>query len=196
MKQLVILAVVCVFWSCKKEPAKYCPIMLIGQTQGPSIDLSKVSHIPQIMDTLAKYPQLQAYRANFGYGFDPGSSYANVACNIYYKNLIIVNKTYVMYWNSYGTGLDQHKNYPIPTELSISTKPAISSEKANAIAEKTIHYPTCAVSQLGLLDIGTDSIPKYQLIWSIMGAEGGYPIVNLDAQSGEVLSSSDGIIYD
>lgn len=196
MKQVVIILVLSLCWACKKEPAKYCPIMITGEIQGEYADLAAVAHIPQIMDTLAKYPQLRPYRVKFGYGVASGSSYANVASNIYYKNLIIFNKDYYLFWDSYGTSRELTKTYPIPTKVGISIEPAISAEKANAIAEKTMHYSNCALSQLGLLDVGTDSIPQYKLIWRIMGAEGGYPIVNLDAQSGEVLSSSDGIIYD
>jgi hypothetical protein len=40
---------------------------------------------------------------------------------------------------------------------------------------------------------GPDSLPEYKLMWRIEGAESRYPVVELDAQNGNVNYAYDGL---
>ena len=174
---------------CKKDAGKHCPIIDDGVTQW--VDLSPVKNIKEIMDTLAKYPELQVYRAQLTWGvYDPTNYFASVSCNIYYKGVLIFNK-------SYGIDainvLPTYYSEPLPLKINeLSVIPAINREKAHSIALKASSFPSCPASTLGIMNFSADSTPLYKLVWRVRGPEYGYPIVFLDAQTGEVYSVFDG----
>lgn len=163
--------------------------MVPERTSRHLADLSPVQHLPQIMDTLAKYPNLQAYRVSFNYGKEPGSYTAKVFCSVYYQNLVVFNKGYTLFSNSYGFPLSEQVT---PIHFTGSVIPAISAERANQLAEETYHYDYCPTTRLGLLNLGTMTSPNYRLIWRIIGTETGYPFVEVDAQDGTIYNSNDG----
>ncbi len=194
-KYTAFLLLLIVLLACKKQSGKYCPLMIQERNARHLVDLAPVSGLPQIMDTLNKYPQLQAYKVHFEWVHDPGKYYAYARCNVYYKDLILFDYTHSINVDNYDSPpLFPHK--PFPININISTNPAIGAEQANQIAEETIHFKHCQQSILGLSNKGNDSIPDFRLVWRIAGTDGGYPLVEIDAQTGDVYRFTDGVIYD
>jgi hypothetical protein len=194
MKNHVIALIILItIAGCKKEGGKYCPVLTSSNTDH-LVDLSPVRDIPQIMDTLTKYPQLQVYRINAGKGFDPGSYWANVSCNVYYKGLPIFRSGYYMYYSTFVTEYN-NTNGKIPLKIDISIEPVVTRNEAIQRAEEYQDFEHCPFTQLGITNLGTDSLPDYKLSWRIMGAESGYPIMEIDAQNKNILYSDDGLRY-
>ena len=176
---------------CKKNAGKHCPLITESNT-GNLVDLSPVKDIKEIMDTLAKYPELQVYSADFEWVHDPGKYHAGVACNIYYKGILIVDQTYQLSVTNYPT-ISASDTLPIKVnELSII--PNIKREKGESIAFNAIKFSGCAITTLGIKNYSADKTPFYKLVWCVQGAENGYPVVILDAQTGEVYSTFDGFV--
>jgi hypothetical protein len=192
-KSSVVFVLIIFFVSCKKQSGKHCPPITITNT-GHLVDLAPISSVKEIMDTLAKYPQLQAYSVYFDWTHDPGSYAASVRCNVYHKGLVIFDLYYYLfsYTGKINPGLSTRS---LPTDIDISLTPSISLERANSIAEKVVHFEHCTLSRLGLSNKGIDSIPDYRLVWRINAVESGYPVVELSAQTGEVYFSDDGISF-
>lgn len=192
-KIFIFISLLAGLTACKKDAGKYCPAMIPERTSRHLVSLEAVSGVPQIMDTLNKYPQLQVYQVKTSWGYMNGNFSAWVACNVFYGDLPVFNKSVSVRYNM-GTGWSDEK-LTFPSSIAVSTVPSISAEKANGLAEKTIHFQECPVSTLGLFNYGTDSVPDYRLVWRINEAGTGYPLVELDAHSGEVYYFTDGIIY-
>lgn len=194
MKKYIIFALFLTFVAaCDTNKGKHCPAIGESGNTGHLVDLSPVAWIPAIMDTLAKYPEtLQANRVHFSWGYDPGSYSAIVVCNVYYKNLVVLNEAYVLR-AGISAGSFGDTSF-IPSGLSISIVPNISAKDAKAIAEKELHYKSCQASYLGILNVGGTK-RDYRLVWRVRGAEGGYPVVDLDAHTGEVYAKDNGIRY-
>jgi hypothetical protein len=182
------------FPACKKEGGKHCPVIIVPQVQGThAADLSQVAFIPQIMDTLAKYPQLHAIKVNFGYGFDPGSYFANVHCNVYYRGLKVLSDYYTIYYSSYD---NKTRVFGVIRDtIPVSPAPVLSAEEAGEIAEKEIHFEHCRIYELGYSNYGAGNKPDYKLIWKVMGAERSYPQVELDAATGQIYRTDNGIVF-
>jgi hypothetical protein len=193
-KYVLLLCILLIISSCKKEAGKYCPLITVSSTVH-LVDLSPISSIKEIMDTLNKYPQLQPYRVNFARAvYDSSIYYANVSCYVYYRDLIIFNEGYSLHATNASFEPPQAFG-SIPTAINISIDPAITLKQANLIAEDTIHFEHCTVSQLGLSNISTSLMPSYRLVWHVSGAEAGYPVVEIDAQTGRVNFIDDGKRY-
>ena len=195
MKPYVPVIFMMIVVACNKKSGKYCPVMTLERTKPHLADLSQVSHIPQIMDTLNKYPQLQVYDVYLLQDYGPGSFSARASCNIYFQDLLIFDKTCSLFWNNYGSVSPLTKPNLIPTEVNTSISPDLSAEEANTIAEKATYFSNCQLTQLGLKNLGTDSIPDYRLTWRVKGAGSRYPVVDIDAHSGTVYRVNAGINY-
>ena len=179
--------------ACQKEGGKYCPLLTSTNT-GPLVDLAPVRDIPQIMDTLKKYPQLQVFRLNAGKGYDPGSFWANVSCRVYYSGLQIFRTEYYFRYSTFPSEYNGTEGH-IPLQLDLSLEPGFSRDEAIRIAKENQTFEHCPFTQLGLTNVGSPSQPSYKLSWRITGAESGYPIVEIDAQNKNILYSDDGIRY-
>jgi hypothetical protein len=183
----LILLILISLAACKKDAGKHCPLIIDDLNKSP-FDLSSVKGFPSIIDTLTKYPQLKVVRADVTRAINDTTHYtANILCHVYSKDLVIFDYYYFLLLNNYGwPGYSSAAK--IPTDISISATPAISLEKANQIAKDAIHFEHCTVSGLGFKNYSTDSVANYKLIWRIKAVENNYPKVEIDAQSGEILT--------
>jgi hypothetical protein len=176
----------------QKNAGKHCPDLVEEYREGHFTDLSPVSNVQPIIDTLARYPQLKVYKATMNYGVDPGYYTAIINCIVYYKRVPFFN----LYYSLFVTPLDIKQFGNIPGEINISTEPAVSRERAREIASEHFEFERCTLARLGIVNLSSDTVPNYRLVWRIEGAETGYPSVQLDAQNEVVYSKDDGIIID
>ncbi len=192
MKKIIILLTGITFLliACKKPKEHQCPLITDMKTSH-LVDLTPIKDVKELMDTLVKYPQLQAYK--FHEDWTAFGHFIILHCNVFYNGLRIFTSNYSVYFSS-QTGISSYGKFP--KNIPIATEPSISRDKAVDIALNSIHFNYCAVSALGISNKGNDSIPDYKLVWRITGAESGYPVVEIDAQSGYVYYSSDGTIVD
>jgi hypothetical protein len=96
---------------------------------------------------------------------------------VFHKGLLVFETIYSMAIYS------QSENHidPIPV-INVNTEPQISAEKADEIARKATSYETCAKASLGIKKYEGE----YKLIWRTTTVEQVYPIVDLDAHTGEI----------
>src|SRR3954468_19047349 len=88
---VTIFCVSLVISSCKKKPNEFCPEISDDHHEN-SVDLTPVTGVKQIMDTLAKYPELQVTYAEAAV-FTHGSE-SRVSCNVYFNGVILFNTNY------------------------------------------------------------------------------------------------------
>jgi hypothetical protein len=175
--------------SCNKSPKPCDTVTGIIGNKGHLADLSPVSSQPEFNDLLAQHPELQAYRA-----FYEDSMYG-MHCHVFYKDIIVLTSNYALFKGVHANNPVVITSGEIPSDINISLTPAITADSAVVIARKQQDYSySCVKYQLGIWDMNavTSGKPKdYRLIWNITG-NGEYPIVHLDAQTGEVYYSFDG----
>jgi hypothetical protein len=182
MRLFCYLIFVLLIVACSKENAgKYCPELAGTYDETRFIDPAKVAHIPQIRDTLAKYPELKITQI-YEYWLKTGQLQTSVSCTIYYKQIPLTYGYTIRFISpdsvrSFGT---------IPRNLNMSVEPALSRNDAIAIAEKAVNFNSCPVSGLGISNVSKDSTPRYRLVWELVGTENKTPWVEMDAITGEI----------
>lgn len=187
--QLILVTIFTVFQSCKTDE-QICNVNLEIKDSKHLVDISVLKMVPQILDTLAKYPELQVTSIiNDEY-------YIGVICDYFYNGLICFN-------NSYSIGKSKKQNFwhyqdsrPKVT-LSNNLSKKIDAQKAIDIAKKEIDFRgNCLTYQLGYYysdTSGLETPTNYKLVWNIK-SYGGSATVFLDANSGHIYHKFDGII--
>lgn len=176
---------------CRKDP-KICNNYTQISGQANLVDVSILKGGAQeFLDTLAKYPQLQAYRIYID------SNGYTMQCHIFYKGLIIFT-AYYMLDKSTRFNFISASDSVITTIPGINLTPSITSDAAIAAARQNENFNnTCISYQLGIYDINCFSANKpknYRLVWQIEGTDSGYPIVVIDANNSQVYYKDDGIV--
>jgi len=187
-KTIILLAIVILQNACKKD-VKICNSYTQLTDTKNLVDLAPINNIPEFLDTLHKYPNLQVAKINV-------DQYSTVMfCNVFYKGLKVFTDGYTLIKDRYGiTTYDT-----IVDTINVSLTPTIDFKAAISIARKNMNYDkTCISYRLGLynLDAGQSFVytKNYKLVWLVQG-ENGYPYVYLDANNGNVYSKFDGIDY-
>ncbi len=182
---IVLIGSLLILASCKKtEPNCNGNVEIKGSNH--LVDVSVLKTVPQMLDSLAKYPSLQATRIT------DDEYMTSVTCNYFYNNLIVFGASYQLtkskkfgYFDCY----DYTPKVNLPTNLAQN----IDNKKALEIARKEINLePSCLTSQLGYSYQDTSAIEKpssYKLVWSI---KSGSAYVILDAGNGNIYSKFDG----
>jgi hypothetical protein len=183
---IVLIGLLVIFTSCKKTESN-CSGNVEIKGSNHLVDLSVLKTVPQMLDSLAKYPNLQAA------SIVDDEYMTSVTCNYFYNNLIVFGASYQLtkskkfgYFDCY----DYTPKVSIPTNLVKN----IDNKKALEIARKVINLePSCLTSQLGYSYQDTSVIEKpssYKLVWNI---KSGSSYVMLDATNGNVYAKFDGI---
>jgi Zn-dependent metalloprotease len=183
---IVLIGLLVFFSSCKKTESN-CNGNVEIKGNNHLVDLSVLKTVPQMLDSLAKYPNLQAASiVNDEY-------MTSVTCNYFYNDLIVFGASYQLTKSKkfgYFDCFDYRPKVTLPTNLVQN----IDSKKALEIAKKEINLePTCLTSQLGYSYQDTSVIEKpssYKLVWNI---KSGSAYVSVDAGNGNVYSKFDGI---
>lgn len=180
----LFLLLLVVSTACKKD-TKLCDSYTRLSGQEHLVDVNLLKDVPEFMDTLKKYPQLQLTSViNDEYMF-------GMHCNMFYKDLKIVNEKYSIFKGK-STGQFFTQSNVFNQAIPISLTPKINFNEAILIAKQSLDFNnTCISYRLGLYRSGNT---EFKLIWEITG-EGGLPLVVLDANTGEVYSQDRGIAY-
>ncbi|MFY7732547.1 MAG: hypothetical protein ACOVSR_03615 [Bacteroidia bacterium] len=182
---IVLISLLLIFTSCKKTESN-CNGNVEIKGNNHLVDVSVLKTVPQMLDSLAKYPNLQAASiVNDEY-------MTSVTCNYFYNDLIVFGASYQLTKSKkfgYFDCFDYRPKVTLPTNLAQN----IDNKKAIEIAKKEINLePTCLTSQLGYAYQDTSVIEKpssYKLVWNI---KSGSAYVILDASNGSVYSKFDG----
>lgn len=182
---IVLISSLLILASCKKTESN-CSGNVEIKGNNHLVDLSVLKTVPQMLDSLAKYPNLQAASiVNDEY-------MTGVTCNYFYNDLIVFGASYQLTKSKkfgYFDCFDYRPKVTLPTNLVQN----IDNKKAIEIAKKEINLePTCLTSQLGYAYQDTSVIEKpssYKLVWNI---KSGSAYVILDASNGSVYSKFDG----
>lgn len=188
MKCTVYLFMSLLFLAACKKDAIICKTYTELTSHDNLVDISALKNSPEIYDTLVKY-QLQVTEIvndNFLFGFKS---------RVFYKDLMVFNENYFLYKNQSGAGVFSIGR-PTIDSINFSLTPTLSFKAAIGIAVKNMDFSkTCISYRLGILNInaGISNAPKnYKLVWKIEG-DSGWPLVMLDANTGQVYRKDDGI---
>jgi hypothetical protein len=170
--------------SCKKESGIHCPYVELDQ-RSPSVDLSPVTNIPEIMDTLKKYSEMKPTAVYSNYNVDGFN--ATVRANVYSDGLIIFNHGYTLWYPPLSdTSIDRRQIIPRP---SVSHIPDFSGEKAVEIARNKSGDLKCSYATLGLISyefVNRTDPSNYKLIWRIVSIDDNAIVAEIDAHTGEI----------
>lgn len=179
MKNLIIaLLSLALFAGCKKD-VHACKeyTELIGREPA-----ANAANAPELLDTLAKYPQLQLYR------FYSDNYSWNATCHVYYGDLPIFSDYYFLS-KSTVTGKLSSQDSVFTGPLTISLEPAVSAKDAIKEAKKLQNFDhTCISYRLGLFNLAYGGGRNYRLVWRIEGKDGN-PFVTVNAVDKSIVQS-------
>lgn len=174
------------FSSCKKTESN-CNGNVEIKGSNHLVDVSVLKTVPQMLDSLAKYPNLQAA------SITDDEYMTSVTCNYFYNGLKVFGASYQL-TKSKKFGYFDCYNYTPKVSIPTNLVKNIDYKRALEIARKEIDLePGCLTYQLGYSYQDTSEIAtprSYKLVWNI---EGGSAYVVLDATTGFVYSKFDGI---
>ncbi|HTK81781.1 MAG TPA: hypothetical protein VL633_05775 [Bacteroidota bacterium] len=153
------------------------------------VSLTPLRTAPELLDTLAKYPQLQVVRL-----FDDNYT-VGVFANVYFDGLLSFTDTYRLYKSKRDGSVSSPDRIPSPPNLSHNAR--ITYTEAIRKARQVMEFDSLCISyRLGFFATtpGSNIPSKYSLAWKIQGAN-GFPYLILDANSGDVLQRDTGIRY-
>jgi Zn-dependent metalloprotease len=183
---LSIIAVMVLVQSCKKD-GPICNNYTELNNTNHLVDISVLKSVPQMLDTLAKYPNLQAA------SITDDEYMTSVSCNYFYNRLKVFGASYTLCKSKkfgYFDCLDYTPKVNLPNNLVQN----IDDKKAIEIAKKEINLTgKCLTYQLGYSYQDTTEIEttnSYKLVWNI---ESGSAYVIVDATNGTVYSKFDGM---
>jgi Zn-dependent metalloprotease len=183
---IVLIGSLLILVSCKKTESN-CNGNVEIKGSNHLVDVSVLKTVPQMLDSLAKYPNLQAA------SITDDEYMTSVTCNYFYNNLIVFGASYSL-TKSKKFGYFDCTDYRPKVNPIANLVQNIDNKKALEIAKKAINLePTCLTSQLGYSYQDTSVIEKpssYKLVWNIKSG-GAYVIV--DATNGNVYAKFDGI---
>jgi len=191
MKKTISISLIGLFLiaGCEKD-LSLCGSYIELTDHNHLVEISPLKGVPEFLDTLEKYPQLQVYEViadQYVYG---------MRCNVFYKGIKVFSDNYQIYKSRRDNSFSGDS--AIVDTMDISLVPSIQFDKAISIAKQDMNFDnTCISYRLGIYDLnaGTSNKAKnYKLIWKIQGNRGiGYPYVLLDANSGQVYRKDDGV---
>lgn len=167
------------------------------------ISLSEIEDFPELLDTLeARAGMLQltkVERSNMEV-YDGQLHSINVRANILYNGLRVFSNE-IRFTKNQKNGVTEiystnESNNQYIEDLSISLEPTITRKEAIKIAKKEQKFQgNCYTAQLGIYNINANNnlSQDYLLVWKISYQDSD-PSVLLNAQTGEIIHSSNGII--
>lgn len=188
MKALLFFFLPFVLFSCKKwENQGACEVYTEIKDNGHTVDPHSYN-LPELNDTLAKYPQLRLFRVNQDqYGW-------HARCYVVHNHVAITHSAYYLHKRFNDGAL--YITGELPDVGNISLTPSISGTEAVRIAWQNANFGmACIDYQLQIYDTDTDfqdAVKNYRLVWQVEGDRGA-PTVILDALNGEVYVVDNGI---
>lgn len=187
---ITLISIVCftvLVVSCTK--LKSCKSATELTNKNHLVDIAPITQIPELYDTLVKYPQLQVYRV-----IDDTLMTA-IHCNVFYKGLIVFSDQYSLFKSKSTNTITSLKSWILDT-VDFSLTPTLPSSKAIEIAKEHQQFSkTCIQYRLGILDLNASqsfTTKDYKLVWKVQGST-GFPYVILDANNGTVYRDFDGV---
>jgi hypothetical protein len=184
----VVLITAFVFLQSCKKGEQICNGNKEIKSTNHLVDISVLKTVPQMLDSLAKYKELQVDKiVNDEY-------MTSVCCNYFSNGLIVFNASYALIKSkkfNFFICEDYRPKVTIPTNLAKN----IDYRKALEIAKNEINFSgSCLSYQLGYYYSDTSEIltpASFKLVWSVKEIDGG-AYVFLDAGNGKVYSKFDG----
>lgn len=185
---IAAITVTSICQSCKKDkPLCTGDIEIKGANH--LVDISSLKAAPQLLDTLAKYPELQVI------SIIDDEYQIGMICNYFYKGLICFGSIYCLYKDKKDKSL-YCQDYTPKVAIQTNIAKIINYQKALEIAKREqIFYDRCLTYQLGYSYQDTSIIEtpnSYKLVWKVEMLGGGSYVI-LDANSGYVYSKFDGM---
>ena len=183
MRHILILSIISMLLgACRKEIKDCKDEEITGRDK--AVDISAIWS-QQILDTLAKYPQLQPFNVF------TTMYYNGVMCNVYYKDLLIFTDTYTLNKQFGGNDTLTSSGRLLRSDPGISLEPTVTITEAYKEAKKHVNFDnTCIKYRLGLFNsnYGNYSLAaKYELVWKIMDSQNPYIYVIINAVNKQVL---------
>jgi hypothetical protein len=162
--------------ACKKDAGIHCPPLEIVRAPH-KVDLSPVAHLPEIMDTLAKYPQVHPKELQIaGYGLYT----VTLHCDLYYQNVRVNNHSFRLFYPH-----PEHFSYSPPvSQFNVDTNPRISAAEAVSMTRERNGYDQCLMAELVIDPQGNGSTIDYRLVWFVYTVSNGQYIAGIDAHTG------------
>ncbi len=185
---IAFIAIIGMCQSCRKDiPLCTGDIEIKGANH--LVDISCLKAAPQLLDTLAKYPELQVISVI------DDEYQIGMTCNYFYKGLICFGSSYGLYKAKKDKGL-YCQDYTPKVAIQANMAKNINYQKAIEIAKREqVFYDGCLSYQLGYSyqDTSTIETPNsYKLVWKVEMLGGGSYVI-LDANSGHIYSVFDGM---
>lgn len=180
-----------IFSACNKEP-KPCTNYTGHSNTGHLVDLSSVAaKAPQLMDSLNKYPQLQAYKIM---NYD---DYLRVDCYVYHKNIRMFSQSYGLVTRIGSSEVSKVGNNQTEFAPAISLTPSVTWNQAIETALVSMDFGnSCLTYTLSIIDMAQmNGLPGNddKLVWIIASEDIVDRYVAVDAQTNEVLTKNTGI---
>lgn len=176
--------------SCKKDKVT-CQNNSELTDQNHLVDIQLLNQASEFNDTLIKYSQLQVYR------IIDDQYLIGMHCNVFYKGLKVFSDQYSLFKGKTNNSLFTLEDFIIDT-VDFTLTPTLTYSNAIDIAKQNLDYSKSCISyRLGIFDLNSSKgmvTKDYKLVWKVQG-ENEAPYVILDANSGQVYRSHDGIIY-
>lgn len=178
--------------SCSKE-SKPCTTYSERSNSGHLVDVSVLqTDAPALLDSLAKYPQLQAYKAEVRDG------YLRVDCYVYHNNLRMFSQSYGLMKRVGNPEVFKVGDNQTVFNPSVSLTPTTTHNQAIETARAALDFgSSCLTYTLGIIDMAkisgqpdTDEI----LVWMITDEDRSGRYVAVDAQTNTVVSSENGLL--
>jgi hypothetical protein len=177
------------YFSACEPKNKICPEPTELTGKNHLVDISGIIGFgfPELLDTINKYPNLQAYRIVTFPSQGSASSTQSVQFNIFYKNLPVFTSHYDVTKGRNGVS---SFGSPIADSINLNLTPTITAKEAIRIAKHQTKYfnNNCFTYRLGIYDLNSGYSYRskfYKLVWSFK-AEYGVPRIILDAHTGEI----------
>ena len=186
---IVSILFLCLLASCKKDTQLRETYRELNDT-AHFVDLSLLKDVPQFLDTLKKYPQLQLAEVM------EDEYQIGMYCNVFYKGLKIFDDHYDI-----SKGKRDGSIFCIDTiidTLNIDLKPRLTYKQAINTAKNALEFSdNFLYYRLGIYVEGRNPLNNLfqaRLAWKVQ-KEGGMPFVIVDALNGSVITKDDGIRY-
>jgi hypothetical protein len=175
--------------SCRKD-TQLCETYGELNDTAHLVDLALLKDVPQFLDTLKKYPQLQLT------GVMEDEYMTAMYCNVFYKGLKLLNGHYEIFKHKRDGSI-----FCIDTiidTINIDIKPRLTYKQAINTAKNALEFSdNFMYYRLGIYLEGRNpfnNLMQARLAWKVQN-EGGTPFVIIDAMNGSVITKDDGFRY-
>ncbi len=184
---IIFIIVFTISQSCRKDD-QVCYDYIELKDTNHLTDISFLKTVPEMLDTLDKYPQLKvASILNDEYQ-------TAMFCNYFYKGLICFNASYSLHKDKRDN--DLFCSDFTPKKIDVNISPNLPFTKAIEIAKQKLDFRyDCIAYRLGLSYEDTSAIEtstSYKLVWKIQDTYGSRYII-MDANDGQVYHIERGI---